>query len=144
MMSQHNIACFRIYFRKIQPILFRLHQEWFGLYFFPTQVFHLNFRVFLPLSSVGMHRLWSLIKVHLLFGWFHPRVLNQPYQRKIFIDLANDYFIVSSGNQSPNSGIFSCIVYFKFSPRLARWNKRCRDLVQLTCLWWHCPLNLRD
>jgi hypothetical protein len=96
-MSQHNIACFRIYFEKYNPILFDFIKNDLGC-IFPLTVFH-HFRVF-PFHQLGCIVLKSDKYISYLDD-FIP-VLNQPYQRGNLIDLANDYFIVSSCNQSPN------------------------------------------
>jgi hypothetical protein len=111
-MSQHNIACFRIYFRKNTTDFISTSSRMMGCIFTPDAGISHQFSCFAPFISWDASSLKS-DKVHLLFGWFHPGFKPALSAGKSLY-LANDYFIVSSGNQSPNSGIFSCIVYFKF------------------------------
>jgi membrane-anchored glycerophosphoryl diester phosphodiesterase (GDPDase) len=79
-MSQHNIACFRIYFRKNTTDFISTSSRMIWLYFLPlTQVFHINFRVFAPFISWEASSLKSDKSTSPIW-MISSRVLNQPYQ----------------------------------------------------------------
>jgi hypothetical protein len=94
-MSQHNIACFRFSIFEKNTTDFISTSSMIWAVFLPLDGISPQFSCFSPFISWDASSLKSDKSTSPIW-MISSRVLNQPYQRKIFIDLANDYFIVSS------------------------------------------------